>query len=317
MKKLLALAGLVALSIALYVAVFSVVHRPLVVGEIQKNLDYKLDYARTLPSPKIVIFAGSNGRYSHRCEEFTRKLGRPCVNASIGVGIGIDFLLDQWMPLLRPGDLVYMPLEYSQYRFSTAEMHGGLQNALMVHHQRDYLWSLDASRIAAAYGSFELTSLIHGLVEMGLGHTGFRRRSSTDSLTPQGDESGHTASAAAAYQEFLHTRQPDNGQVPSHSDAMQVIADFLNEAHAKGVIVIGGLPTVPDSAVVDDADIHRLKALYEGAGQRFLALSNHSQYPLRCFFDTLYHLNEGCQQAHSAAVATQWSALFDDSTNLP
>lgn len=310
MKKLLALAGLVALSIALYVAVFSVVHRPLVVGEIQKNLDYKLGYARTLPSPKIVIFAGSNGRYSHRCEEFTRALGRPCVNASIGVGIGIDFLLDQWTPLLRPGDLVYMPLEYSQYRFSNTEMHGGLQNALMVHYQRGYLWSLDASRIAAAYGSFELTSLIHGLIEMGLDHTGFRRRSSTDSLTPQGDESGHTAQIGEAYAAFLHTRTPDNSQVPDSSDAIQVVEAFLDRARLSGVQVVGGLPTLPESTAVADADVNLLRRLYESHGQRLLVLPNLSRYPLDCFFDTLYHLNESCQKVHSASLARALSAAM-------
>lgn len=311
MRKLIAFAALIALSIALYLTVFSVVHRPLVIGEIQKNLDYKLDYARTLPSPKIVIFAGSNGRYSHRCEEFTRALGLPCVNASIGVGIGIDFLLDQWTPFLKRGDLVYMPLEYSQYRFSNAEMHGGLQNALMVHHQQDYLWSLDMNRIIAAYGSFDMTALIHGLVEMGLDRTGFHRRSSTESLTPQGDEQGHTASAAAPYQEFLQSRSPDSSQVPADSDAIRVIASFLAEAGARGVIVVGGLPTVPESAVVRDTDIRRLKLLFEERGQRFLTLENHSQYPTGCFFDTLYHLNEDCQRAHSVAVAARWSALLD------
>lgn len=308
MTKLLVLAGCLALSIALYLGVFSVVQRPLVVGEIQRNLDYKLGYARTLPSPKIVIFAGSNGRYSHRCEEFTRRLRQPCVNASIGVGIGIDFLLDQWRPLLKPGDTVYMPLEYSQYRFSAAEMQGGLQNALMVHYQRDYLWSLDAQRIATAYASFDLTSLIHGSIEMALDRTGFHRRSSTDNLTPQGDESRHTAEVGQAYAAFLRTRTPDTSRVPDHSEAIRVIESFLDRARQSGVKVVGGLPTVPDSADVASVDIDRLRRLYERHGQRLLVLPNLSRYPLDCFFDTLYHLNEGCQIAHSALVAQALSA---------
>lgn len=303
MTKLLVLTGCLALSIALYLGVFSVVQRPLVVGEIQRNLDYKLGYARTLPSPKIVIFAGSNGRYSHRCEEFTRWLRQPCVNASIGVGIGIDFLLDQWSPLLKPGDTVYMPLEYSQYRFSAAEMQGGLQNALMVHYQRDYLWSLGFKRIATAYASFDLTSLIHGSIEMALDRTGFHRRSSNDNLTPQGDESRHTAEVGQAYAAFLRTRTPDTSRVPDHSEAIRVIESFLDRARQSGVKVVGGLPTVPDSADVASVDIDRLRRLYERHGQRLLVLPNLSRYPLDCFFDTLYHLNEGCQIAHSALVA--------------
>ncbi len=309
MKKLLALAGLVSLSIALFVAVFSVVHRPLVVGEIQKNLDYKLAYARQLASPKIVVLAGSNGRFSHRCEVLTATLNKPCVNASIGVGIGLDFLLDQWRPLLQRGDIVYMPLEYGQYRFTKAEMHGGLQNALMVHSQREYLLSLGAPRITAAYGSFDLPFLIHGLAEMALDRRGFRRRSSTDSLTPQGDESGHTAQAGQAYAVFLRSITADTAQVPATSDAIRVIEGFLQQAKRDGIVVVGGLPTVPNSVVIEPADVERLRQLYEAHGQRFLVLPNRSRYALECFFDTLYHLNEACQVAHSSAVAAQFGVL--------
>ncbi len=310
MKKLLALACLVGLSIVLFVAVFSVVHRPLVVGEIQKNLDYKLAYARQLDSPKIVLLAGSNGRYSHRCEVLSAALDKPCVNASIGVGIGLDFLLDQWRPVLRRGDIVYMPLEYGQYRFTRAEMHGGLQNALMVHSQRDYLLSLGPQRITAAYGSFDLPFLIHGLAEMALDRRGFRRRSSTDSLTPQGDESGHTAKLGQAYATFLRGSVAESAQVPVGSDAIRVLDSFLQQARRDGIVVVGGLPTVPDSVTVAAADVERLRGLYESQGQAFVMLPNRSRYPIDCFFDTLYHLNEGCQKAHSAAVAAQLAPLL-------
>lgn len=312
MKKLLALTALLALSMALFFATVSVVHRPLVVGEIQKQLDFKQAYARTLASPKIVIFAGSNGRYSHRCEVLTRALARPCVNASIGVGIGLDFLLAQWRPLLQPGDWVYLPLEYGQYRQTTADMQGGMQNALMVHSHRDALWSLDAQRIAAAYGSFDLSFLIQGTVEMALDRRGYKRRSSTDSLTPQGDEQGHSTSAAASYADFLRSSHAEPTTVPEHSAAIDVLNTFLRDMHAHGVTVVGGLPTVPDSVAIAPADIDRLRRLYEDAGQRFLVLPNRSRYPLSCFFDTLYHLNEDCQRLHSTLVAQGWFNLRRD-----
>ena len=303
MKKLSTLCGLIAVSLVIFVAVFSVVHRPLVVGEIQKQMDYKQSYARSLASPKIVIFAGSNGRYSHRCEVMTRTLGLPCVNASIGVGIGLDFQLAQWRPLLRAGDLVYMPLEYSQYRVSTAEMQGGLQNALLVHSHRDTLWSLDARRIAAAYGSFDLPFLIQGAVEMALDRHGFKRRSSTDNLTLQGDERGHTADVGIAYATRLRDSRAESSAVPAQSDAIDVLDAFLRQLRDAGVRVVGGLPTVPDSVNVDSSDVDRLRRIYEDAGQQFIVLPNRSRYPVDCFFDTLYHLNEGCQEAHSAALS--------------
>ena len=47
----------------------------------------------------------------------------------------------------------------------------------------------------------------------------------------------------------------------------------------------------------------------EERGQRFLALDNRSRYPRSCFFDTLYHLNEECQCAHSRAVGRALALL--------
>jgi hypothetical protein len=311
-KKLLWLAGLVLLSIVVFLGVFSVVRRPLVVDDIQKSLDYKLAYARTLSAPKLVIFAGSNGRYSHRCTAFSTELERPCVNASLAFGLGIGFQLDQWWPLLHAGDVVYMPLEYGQYRHSSSEMHGGMQNAMMVQHQREYLWSLSPQRIAAAYGSFDLSSLINGLVEMALERRGFQRRSSAASLTPQGDESGHTAQRGEVFKAFVRAMVSDTSRTPEHSDALVVIEDFLDRARRAGVTVVGGLPTLPDSATVEDADIERLRRLYERHGQRFVVLPNRSQYPLTCFFDSTYHLNEGCQQAHSEQLARVLSSALAD-----
>ncbi len=54
--------------------------------------------------------------------------------------------------------------------------------------------------------------------------------------------------------------------------------------------------------VVPCAALALQRVLY---GKASALLPNLSRYPVSCFFDTLYHLNEGCQKAHSAAVAAQ------------
>jgi hypothetical protein len=203
-----------------------------------------------------------------------------------------------------------MPLEYSQYRTSAAEMHGGLQNAVLVHDQRDYLHALPAWRIVQAYASFDLTFLIHGALEMALDARGYKRRTSVDSLTPQGDESGHTLQAAAAYRAFLRRSSAEPSVVPEASHSQSVLAHFLDTARARGVIVVGGLPTIPDSVAVADTDLTRLRRLFENHGQRLLVLENRSRYPLDCFYDTWYHLHEQCQLAHSARVGAALAAML-------
>jgi hypothetical protein len=73
--------------------------------------------------------------------------------------------------------------------------------------------------------------------------------------------------------------------------------------HARGVRVIGGLPTTPDGVQINEPLIAQLRGFFQQHGQDFLVLPNRSQYPLDCFFDSTYHLNEGCQIEHSKQLA--------------
>src|SRR5258708_35813770 len=103
-------------SLFLYGVVFGVlVHKPLTVGVIDDLLHFKEAYAARADAPKLVIFAGSNARFSHRCQTIEKLLSMPCVNFGVGRGIGLDYLFDRLQPLLRPGHLVYMPLQHRGY----------------------------------------------------------------------------------------------------------------------------------------------------------------------------------------------------------
>ena len=76
----------------------------------------------------------------------------------------------------------------------------------------------------------------------------------------------------------------------------------------RGVVVVGGLPTIPDDVPLSPATIDAVRAVFEQ--HRFVVLPNHSQYPLSCFFDTLYHLNEECQLEHSRSVGAALAAAL-------
>ncbi len=309
MRKLFALFGLLVLSLTLYGAVFAVVQRPLTVGEVARQLESRLKYAEQLRSPKVIIFAGSNGRYSHDCSAITIALARPCVNASIGVGIGLDFQLDTWTARLNPGDLVYLPLEYGQYRSSQADMQAGLQNALLVHHAHGQLRQLPPERVLRAWASFDLSFLIQGLAEMALQAAGVQRRGGEVGHTAQGDARGHDHTQASRYAAFLRSAVAEPTSVPAQSDALDVIARFLDKAHKRGAQVVGGLPTVPDSVAVATADVNALRQFYARHGHAFLALPTLSRYPIACFYDALYHLTQECQHAHSVTVGSAMQAL--------
>ena len=122
-----------AASLLLYAAAFGLLlDRPLSLGQPRLQLDAKLARGAAIQGPKLVILAGSNGPYSHRCETMEPIFGLPCVNAGVAVGIGLDYLFARWEPLLHPGDVVYLPLEEAQYTMSPASSRLGPDAAIMA-----------------------------------------------------------------------------------------------------------------------------------------------------------------------------------------
>jgi hypothetical protein len=266
----------------------------------------KRGHAAGTPSPKLFVFAGSNALFSHRCETLEAELGRPCTNLGIARGVGLDYLFSAFEPVMRPGDIVYMPLEYDWYLDGETARLTGPDAALMAYGDKARLWEFGGKRVLYAAFHFDLPFMISGLTEMALEAAGYRRRVGLATTTPQGDEKDHTEVKAAQYRDFIARLQPfvpSPAELAGPSDAKRQIAGFLRRSRERGVLVIGGLPTTFDDVAIGDEVITALRGFYESEGQRFLVLDTHSQYPRRCFFDTAFHLSEPWQIAHSRRLA--------------
>jgi hypothetical protein len=137
------LAAACAASLLLYAGLFALVlDRRLDDGYLRALIEAKLARGRSIAAPKLVILAGSNALFSHRCETIEPIPALPCVNAGVAVGIGLDYLFARWDPLLRPGDVVYLPMEASQYARSRAATESGPDAAIMFRHDRATLLAL-------------------------------------------------------------------------------------------------------------------------------------------------------------------------------
>ena len=114
------------LSCVAYFFVFHfVVHKPLTIGVMKDYFSEKLGYLSKIHGRKIIILAGSNGRFSHRCETIENETGIPCSNMSIAASISLDYQLDKIKPHLSAGDLIYLPLEYGLLNKSRKQMMAG------------------------------------------------------------------------------------------------------------------------------------------------------------------------------------------------
>ncbi len=305
---LLRLLAACAASLVLYALLFGcVLDRPLAYGFLRREIDLKLARGAAVGSPKLVILAGSNGPYSHRCETIEPILGIPCVNGGVAVGIGLDYLFARWERRLHPGDIVYLPMEAAQYSRSRAATDLGPDASIMFRHDWRTLAHLPPDRWVAALFSFDLRYALMAVIERALLAGGFHDPRAADEgrTDAWGDHTGHTAALAAPYRAVLaraHPTYPDAAQV-AHGYGTRLIVRFLAWARAHGVRTIGGLPTEFIDDPMSPAARHAIAAIYRANGARFLELPNRSLYPRADFFDTPDHLSEPWQIVQSVAVA--------------
>ena len=213
------LAETCGVSLLLYMALFAcALDRPLSLGAVRVRIEAALEAARGIDQPKLVILAGSNGPYSHRCATIGPLIGRPCINAGVAVGVGLDYLFTRWEPLLHPGDLVYLPLEEAQYSRSAAATALGPDAAIMLRHDRATLRLLPLGRQISALFASDLRAVLMSLIENTLAHEGFHdpRAAVSGESNQWGDHVGHTLALAEPNQAALAA------VVPYHPTAHEI-----------------------------------------------------------------------------------------------
>lgn len=77
----------------------------------------KEQIARSIPSRKIVIAAGSNALFGVDSQMLGDAFGLPVVNDSVNAGIELPCILYMAKRVIGEGDIVIMPLEHSMYAY--------------------------------------------------------------------------------------------------------------------------------------------------------------------------------------------------------
>ena len=304
-------------SLVTYAVLFGcVLDRPLAYGFLEAQIDAKLARAAAIERPKLVILAGSNAPYSHRCKLIEAVLNMPCVNGGVAVGIGLDYLFARWRDRLRPGDVVYLPMEEAQYVRSRAATAVGPDAAIMFRHDWRTLTRLSPDRWAGALFAFDLRFAVMAVIERALVAAGFHDpRAAIEGATNEwGDHVGHTQALGAASQAALARAEPVHATADgvAQGGGTAEIARFLRWARAHGVRAIGGWPTGFADSPMPEATRAAIRAVYAENGAAFLELPGRSLYPRRAFFDSPEHLSEPWQIAHSRALARALAPVLDE-----
>ena len=188
-------------------------------------------------------------------------IGRPCINAGVAVGVGLDYLFTRWKPLLQPGDIVYMPLEEAQYIRAHATSDLGPDAAIMLRHDRTTLLTLPLRRQVAALFASDLRAAVMSVIETALYSSGFNdpRVTANGGYNEWGDHVGHTAAKAflnRAALAAIDPFHPTGAQIAAGYGTTLVIAFLALGRTDHGVRVIGGLPAgfIDSPISQDEAD---------------------------------------------------------------
>ena len=86
---------------------------------IKDVLTFKTHRAESVPSPKIIIASGSNSLFGIDSEELQKITAYPVVNLATHASLQVDFWYYRIIDHLGPGDIVVLPLEFSNYARDT------------------------------------------------------------------------------------------------------------------------------------------------------------------------------------------------------
>jgi hypothetical protein len=310
----LIMSSLTSLLIYFFLFIF-IIHKPLTVGIQKSYYDYKINYISSIATQnKIAIFAGSNGRFSHRCETIEQMTGIRCANLSITADTNIKWAFSRYKPYFKKGDVLYMPLEYQDKLQKPSDV-GNEAPYIVAYDHKELFHFYNASQLMSALFWFDIKYFFSGLGEMLLSSIGKERRFSIKTMTVQGDESGHDEAKSLAYRHIIATILAPRIDESSYKtdENCQDLLDILKWGKASGVKIIGGLPTVFEEARPSKKVIRFLQSFFQRNGHCFLILPNYSLYPRVFFYDTAYHLKEANQIYYSKILAPYlYEAMHSD-----
>jgi hypothetical protein len=303
-------------SIGLYIALFGLLlERPLSIGLLQLELTQKMARLASMPSPKLVILAGSNGPYSHSCTVLGVMLALRCENAGIAVGIGLDVVFAREVKFLHRGDIVYMPMELRQYTASAQDYSAAPDAILLLRYDRSLLLEMPARRVLGAIFCCTLADLLESAAEMAMSHR--QGLGPHALLTKEYNAEGDRIDAIPPGLPPGSVRLAPSAVDIKTGYGAALIAHFVAAETRQGVIVIGGMPTDFKSARIPDQTIAAVVAIYKVNGGAFLLLPNHSQYPEINFFNSEDHLSRPCQVAHSIRLGLALAAALSRAPQKP
>lgn len=262
---------------------------------IDNCLNKKEFYAASIEDRKIVFVSGSNTLFGIRSADVEKHFGLPAVNLAVHYGLQIDYILDRAKRVIKSGDIVILPLEYSHYDYDG--VYSFIQSSYVRTYDRGYFDALPLRKRLKHLLNTTPVDLIKAISEQ----VKFRGEEeppgqgvyNSKTLNQNGDQTY----GAGPLLDRLRWAQPI--LVPAtvqRSYGTEQLLEFNNWCHDHGVLLCVTWPNVmkfdaySDAAYVDFFE--SLKKFFEDNGVLYFGLPEEAFFEKQYMYDGVYHLNQ-------------------------
>ena len=248
----------------------------------------KIAHGSTIPSPKLVIVAGSNALAGIDAERLGDKLSVRVFNFGLSASMGPGFQTFEGAKILRPGDAVLMPFEYLAYDYNTP------RDALVdtvYSCGTDYWHSLSwTERIF-----FVLAVRPERIVDSYLFRSHPQAMQATAALAaadvgPYGQRPGGNFPPHEVAVEAGMTNQPLEVHLDPASAGTAAIARFVSWAHAHRIVVFATWPNTIEFPG-DRSGFSKIAAFYRNLGVDVIGTPQQAMLPSALMGGRFYHPN--------------------------
>jgi hypothetical protein len=257
---------------------------------------------------RIVVVAGSNALFGIDSKMLEQAYDLPVVNFAVNAGLMLPYVLLKSQAVLRPGDIVLLPLEYHFY------VYDGIPNTQMI----DQIWSRDPHFLQSLTVGEQWRMI--WMISLNRVMEGFRAAGGVptmcgpyghENIDDHGDQTHTSAEEAKAWAsdwEALKTELPRRyGAQAEQDQGWWWLRRYVRWAREQGIHLI----FLPPAMMADPSYRHdpvearfytTLADRVRTLGVAFVGEPYSSMYPREWFFNTDHHLIDQARTRHTRRI---------------
>lgn len=287
---------LVGLLIFLFVVAFQLGSPTDYALSVEGMYQNKSDIVESIPSPKLVIIAGSNSRLGISCEMIYQETKTNCFNGGTLITVETEYILYRAKQWLNKGDIVLLPLEYRFYRGN------GEANTVLI----DYVLSQDPKFLLSANWLTKIriiTGISWERLQKGI-TTKFKPNTQSENTVDSSEYSNQygdditnlESKMTKKLKEEIAALKPQEPFVYKNTTfGMKRIEEFVKYCRQNNIQVLATWPNTIWFEIYKQTrtdEFNKIREFYKSINVDVLGNPEDSMYDKSMFYDSIYHLHD-------------------------